>query len=158
LIKKEAVDTLKRAGLLQPESVVLGRHNDLEHLVDFLPGYLKTPIGTASTGVHHVGSEEELRAAVAHFARKGAFDDKGGKLLLQKEIRGPLLMIRSVFSHGRLIAWHSCIRTLEGVNGGASKKISLPLPVVQEDLVALGGLLKWHGALSMDAILFEEKP
>jgi biotin carboxylase len=156
--KCEAVETLRGAGLRQPGSVVLRKQSDLEHLVDFLPGFLKTEIGTASTGMRKVGNEEELWEAVKHFARGGAFDDEDGKLLLQKEIRGPLLMISSVFSHGRLIAWHACIRALEGVNGGASKKVSLPLPVVQEDLVALGGILKWNGALSMDAILFDEKP
>jgi biotin carboxylase len=151
--KVSACQALSDAGLPQPESVVLD--SDLEGLSRceaLLPGYVKTPIGTGSTGVRRAANMDELASIVADFVAQGYFDD-GGELLVQKGVPGSLLMVCGVFDHGRLRAWHACVRVREGTGGGASKKVSLPLPLVGEHLQGFGWLLNWHGALSLDAIL-----
>ncbi|KAL5319245.1 hypothetical protein ACEPPN_012295 [Leptodophora sp. 'Broadleaf-Isolate-01'] len=151
--KVSACNALADAGLQQPESVVLGPGMEaLEQCEAMLPAYVKTPIGTASAGVRRAGTHDELASIVADYVAQGYFED-GGELLVQKEIQGSLLMVCGVFDHGRLRAWHACVRVREGISGGASKKVSLPLPVVGENLQVLGLLLNWHGALSLDAIL-----
>jgi hypothetical protein len=151
--KIEACRTLADAGLPQPESVVVSSSSDdFEGCERLLPAFAKTPIGTASRGVRRVANMEELAKAVSAFGRPG------GKLLVQKEVYGSLVMVSAVFSHGRLLAWHACVRVYEGISGGASKKVSLPLPVFQTHLEALGFSLNWHGGLSLDAILVDEKP
>jgi biotin carboxylase len=151
--KVSACKALADAGLPQPESVVLASSMEtLEQCEALLPAYVKTPIGTGSTGVRRAGTADELASIVADYVGQGYFES-GGELLVQKEIQGSLLMVCGVFDHGRLRAWHACVRVREGVGGGASKKVSLPLPIVGEHLQGLGFLLKWHGALSLDAIL-----
>jgi hypothetical protein len=150
--KIEACRTLADAGLPQPESVVISSSSDFEGCERLLPAFVKAPIGTASRGVRRVASMEELGKAASAFGRPG------GKLLVQKEVYGSLVMVSAVFSHGRLLAWHACVRVYEGISGGASKKVSLPLPVFQTHLEGLGFSLNWHGGLSLDAILVDEKP
>ncbi len=151
--KVSACQTLADAGLPQPESVALSSTMDaLPRCEALLPAYIKTPIGTASTGVRRVSNREELAAIIMDDIGQGYFDD-GGELLVQKEIQGSLLMVCGVFDRGKLRAWHACVRVREGSGGGASKKVSLPLRKVGEHLQGLGYLLNWHGALSLDAIL-----
>jgi hypothetical protein len=153
--KIEACRSLANAGLPQPESVVVSsKSKDFEGCDRLLPAFVKTPIGTASRGVRRVTTMEELGKVVSALGRPG----EGGKLLVQKECLGSLIMISGVFSHGRLLAWHACVRVYEGISGGASKKVSLPLPIIQTHLEGLGFSLNWHGALSLDAILIDEKP
>ena len=156
--KVSACSTLREVGLSQPESVVINSMQELDEKSfkheAFLPGFVKLPIATGSTGVRRVLSLYALRAACLDW---GVFEKgKEGKVLLQKEITGPLLMVCGIFSRGRLVAWHSCLRAREGENGGASIKISLPLPIILRDLEPLGEALKWHGGLSLDAILVEK--
>ena len=153
--KVSACETLREIGLKQPESVVLSSSQDLsfskyEHL---FPAFAKLPIATGSTGVRYVKDGEDLAAVCDAWK---PFQD-GGKLLLQNAISGPLLMICGVFFHGRLVAWHSCLRAREGINGGASVKVSMPLPVVGPLMEKLGGGLGWHGGLSLDAILVDKE-
>jgi hypothetical protein len=156
--KVSACSTLRNYGLSQPESAIITSIQDLDEknskFEDFIPGFVKLPIATGSTGVRRVLSIHELRATCLDW---GVFEKgKEGKVLVQKEITGPLLMICGVFSRGQLVAWHSCLRAREGINGGASIKISLPLPIIQRDLERLGMELKWHGGLSLDAIMVEK--
>jgi len=151
--KVSACKALSDAGLPQPESVVLDSSLEtLSQCEALLPGFVKTPIGTGSAGVRRAANSDDLASIVADFVAKGCFED-GGELLVQKEIQGDLLMVCGVFDHGRLRAWHACLRVREGTGGGASKKISLPLEIVGKHLQGFGWLLKWHGALSFDAIL-----
>jgi hypothetical protein len=151
--KVSACQALADAGLPQPESVVLTSTMDtLPQCEALLPAYIKTPIGTGSTGVRRASNPDELASILTDYIAQGYFDD-GGELLVQKEIQGSLLMVSGVFDRGRLRAWHACVRVREGVGGGASKKVSLPLRIVGEHLQGLGFLLNWHGALSLDAIL-----
>jgi hypothetical protein len=54
---------------------------------------------------------------------------------------GPLVMVRAVFDHGELLAWHANLREREGSSGGASAKRSIALPVIGNHLESLGGAL-----------------
>jgi hypothetical protein len=153
--KISACETLRYIGLIQPESVVLSSLPDLSSASRYetlFPAFAKLPIATGSTGVRPVSTLSDLQSLCQEWL---PFIN-GGKLLLQKAVPGPLLMICGVFFHGKLVAWHSCLRAREGVNGGASEKVSLPLPIVGEQLEKLGRELKWHGALSLDAILVKK--
>ncbi|KIX98623.1 uncharacterized protein Z520_05924 [Fonsecaea multimorphosa CBS 102226] len=126
-------------------------------MTDILPAYIKTPIGTASKGVRYAKTVDDLARVGREFEDRGAFRNNG-RVLLQKALAGPLVMVQGVFSHGRLLTWHACLRAREGPSGGAAKKTSLPLPVFEDDLVKLGAFLKYDAALSMDAILVEGIP
>ncbi len=50
-------------------------------------------------------------------------------MLVQEHVDGPLVMVQAVFADGRLLAWHTNLRA------------------------RLGAALRWHGALSLDAVL-----
>ena len=139
--KLSAFHTLMRLGLPQPRGSTRA-----EGWTGF-PAYVKEPIGTASGGVRHVGSPEEL-ARVSH----------GGSTLIQAAVDGPLAMCQSVFDHGTLVAFHANLRTGEGANGGASHKESVDLPEARSWLEVLGADLDWHGALSADVIVTDAGP
>src|SRR5262249_7350472 len=79
-------------------------------------------------------------------------------VLVQRPIAGTLVMIQSVFAHGTLVAAHVNLRVRSGSGGGASHKESLDLSVARDHIRFLGEHLRWHGALSADAILTSEGP
>jgi biotin carboxylase len=116
-----------------------------------LPVFVKTPIGTASTGVCQVTTTEQLRRLAAQHEKDGTF--AAGGVLAQQPVTGPLAMVQSVFAHGELVAFHACQRVREGAGGGASHKRGIHLPAVRGHMKVLGGALGWHGALSADVIL-----
>lgn len=147
--------TLDALGLPHPETLIAnGEHDLLERAIP--PVYLKAPIGTASNAVRRVEDNTGLVAAAREFARDGAFTDGG--LVAQRALPGSLVMIQAIFDHGRLVAWHANLREREGASGGASAKRSIHLPEAAEHLELLGTELRWHGALSLDAILTADGP
>ncbi len=148
--KLSAYRTLRRLDLPQPESAVVERSGDLTSY-DHLPVFVKRPIGTATSGVQLVRTNQELTHLAAALQREGAFQGSG--VLVQAPVDGPLVMVQTVFDHGQLVAFHACQRMAEGINGGASHKRSLHLPEARTALVALGRGLGWHGALSADVIV-----
>ena len=147
--KVSAFGTLTEAGLPQPPAMVAASRADLEAAGE-LPAFVKTPVGTASTGVVRVRTRAELRQLAARYQRDGVFETGG--VLVQQPAEGPLIMVQSVFAHGELVAFHACQRIREGSGGGASHKLGLDLPEAREHLAALGAALRWHGALSADVI------
>ena len=154
LDKVSASTTLSELHLKQPESVVLLSRSDVEKIGEkggFFPAYAKLPIATGSTGVRRISSVSDLKVVVREWK---AFE-QGGQLLLQKEVKGPLLMVCGIFFRGNLVAWHAVLRAREGVSGGASKKVSCPLPIVERELSKLGRGLEWHGGLSADVFVVE---
>jgi len=153
--KIAAFATLETTGLPQPEGTVLTKASHLAAW-DRFPVYVKMPIGTASRGVRLVSDGAGAAAAAVDVEAAGAFD--AGGVLVQAPLDGPLAMIQSVFAGGDLVAWHANLRVREGVSGGASHKRSIDLPAVREHLEALGGHLRWHGALSLDAVLVDGNP
>ena len=153
--KVSAHRTLDRLGLPQPPTAVV-RDVDGLRAWDRFPAYVKLPIGTASRGVVRVEDADGARQLADELDADGAFGHGG--VVVQVALDGPLVMVQSVFDHGRLVASHANLRVREGAGGGASHKESVDLPEVRDHLVTLGVDLAWHGALSMDAILVDGRP
>jgi hypothetical protein len=143
--KVSAYRTLARLGLPQPPAAVVTSPDDLVG-VGPLPVFVKTPIGTASSGVRRIASERDL-------CRYAARLDGRQPVLVQQPAAGALAMVQSVFAHGELVAFHACQRVREGASGGASHKLGLRLPAARAHMATLGQALNWHGALSADVIL-----
>jgi hypothetical protein len=148
--KLSAFETLTQVGLRQPPASVAASRAELEAAAGELPAFIKTPIGTASAGVSRVETRAELERLAAACEREGVFG--AGGVLVQQPVRGPLVMVQSVFCRGELVAFHACQRVREGAGGGASHKLGLDLPEAREQMAALGAALDWHGALSADMI------
>jgi len=153
--KVAARATLLELGLPQPTSRVVHSESELAAWED-LPVFVKTPIGTATTGVRYVTDSAGIGELASTLGTEGAF--AGGGILVQSPADGQLAMIQAVFSHGTLIAAHANLRVREGVSGGASHKLSIDSPEIRDHLGVLGGRLGWHGALSADAILTDHGP
>lgn len=159
--KVSASATLRALGIPQPATAFLGSADDLRAWPS-LPVFVKTPIGTATTGVRRIDSAAALRACAEEFEAAGVFAGAGrGSLgvIAQEPAAGPLVMVQSVFARGEMVAAHANVRVREGAQGGASHKRSLdqPAPVVAH-LESLGRSLRWHGGLSADAILTDAGP
>lgn len=153
--KVSAFATLGRFGLPQPAGAVLSSPREIEDW-DRFPVYLKTPIGTATSGVRLARDFQELADAVTNAAAGGAFEQGG--LLAQEPAEGPLAMVQGIFCEGELVAFHANLRVREGTSGGASHKRSIALPAVEDHLSVLGRQLEWHGALSADVIVTRSAP
>jgi ATP-grasp domain len=153
--KVAAAATLTEAGLPQPRGTIAATAPELA-AIDRGPLFVKTPIGTATSGVRYAADAAELRRIATDFDAVGAF--RLGGVLAQCPVDGPLVMAQSVFEHGELVAVHANVRVREGARGGASHKRSIDLPAVRDDLAALGRHLGWHGALSADVILTDDGP
>jgi hypothetical protein len=164
--KVSAYDTLNEAGLPQPDSIAVSSMSELliagESLLHNANGdgsiYIKRHIGTASTGVYHCTSLPALSKLCTELYHTSTFspssiDPCAGKVLVQTSIKGPLIMIQSVFSHGTLLAWHACLRTKGGPGNGSAHKTSFTLEIIPFYVSKLGKVLNWHGAISFDAIL-----
>ncbi len=153
--KVAAYRTLTRLELPQPEATVVVSAEQLAHHPR-LPVFVKRPIGTATTGVNLVRTSHELADVAVALETDGVFEEGG--VLVQTPEAGPLVMVQSVFDHGRLVAYHACERRAEGINGGASHKRSVALTSARGHLEVLGENLGWHGALSADVIVGEVGP
>jgi biotin carboxylase len=147
--KVSASRTLERVGVTQPRTVVV---HDVAELTSWrsFPAFVKTPVGTGSTGVRRAADERELREAVRHFT---AGDGGTGGVLVQAAVEGTFVMAQCVFAHGSLVAFHVNERLQEGANGSAAVKVSTADPGLRSQLARLGQALDWHGALSVDAII-----
>lgn len=161
--KVSASATLGALGIPQPTTAFLGSADDLRTWPS-LPVYVKTPIGTATSGVRRIDSAAALRSCAAEFEAAGVFAGgaaaaAAGGVIAQEPAAGPLVMVQSVFARGEMVAAHANLRVREGARGGASHKRSLDEPaVVVKHLEALGRAIRWHGALSADAILTDAGP
>jgi hypothetical protein len=153
--KIAALATLERLGIPQPPGTVLHDLDELRHW-DELPVFIKTPIGTATSGVRLVADPAGLAAVARDWSTTD--DGAGNAVLAQAPAVGPLAMLQSVFDRGRLVAFHANLRMREGARGGSSHKRSLVEPGARSALEALGRELSWHGALSADAILTVDGP
>jgi biotin carboxylase len=149
--KVSAAAALGALGIPQPPTAFLGSAAALREWRSF-PVYVKTPIGTATTGVRRIDSAAALRSAADELEGAAAFGSGG--VIAQEPAQGPLVMAQSVFARGEMVAAHANLRVREGARGGASHKRSLDEPaVVLRHLQSLGRSLRWHGGLSADFIL-----
>ncbi len=147
--KLAAHATLAKLGIPQPKAEVLTSKDELAAW-DTVPVFVKTPIGTATSGVWRVDSRDDLQRLVRELEASGAFADGG--VLAQSPVSGPLVMLQGVFADGESVALHANLRVREGARGGASHKRSVDLPEARAFLATLGRELRWDGALSADAI------
>jgi glutathione synthase/RimK-type ligase-like ATP-grasp enzyme len=145
--KLAALRTLRQLDIPQPHTEVV-TDIDLMNWHSF-PAFVKTPVGTGSTGVVRVETTTELESAVARFMAGAGRD---GGVLVQEAVVGTFAMAQCIFDAGHLVGFHVNQRVREGANGSASAKQSVTLPSLQADLTRLGLALGWHGALSVDAI------
>ena len=152
--KISATETLAAYGVPQPATSVARTRAELLDAGQ-LPAWIKTAIGTASTGVRFVRSRAELEALVDELDRGGQL---GGGVVLQQPVEGPLAMIQTVFSCGQVVAFHANLRVRTGHSGGAAVKESTDLSDLHAPLATLGLALGWHGALSCDAIIGPDGP
>ena len=149
--------TLERLGIPQPPSMLLHGLDELRRWEQF-PVFIKTPIGTATSGVRRVDDQFRLAELIRDWTTTGVLGGIADAVLAQTPVAGPLAMLQAVFDRGRLVAFHANLRLREGVRGGASHKRSLDDPSARTSLETLGRELSWHGALSADAILTVDGP
>ncbi len=147
--KVSARATLERLGIAQPRSMVLQNASELAGWRVF-PAYVKSPLGTGSTGVTRVTDAPAMAHAFEHFMAAGASENGG--VLVQEALDGTFVMAQCVFDAGSLLAFHAVERVHEGAKGSASAKTSLDMPRLRQELASMGRALDWHGGLSVDAI------
>ncbi|MER7055098.1 MULTISPECIES: hypothetical protein [unclassified Streptomyces] len=154
--KAETVRLFGTLGLPQPDTALVTDAKELLAQVHLLPAYVKLPVATSSRGVWRATDPAGLAGAAARPEVRETFD-RGGVILVQKALRGPLVMAQSLFDRGTLVGAHVSLRSREGAQGSAAAKESLTLPDVTRHLTELGDALDWHGPLSMDGILDESR-
>ncbi len=153
--KAALVKTLSLLSLPQPESCVIRTRKDLES-VDRYPFFLKANYTTASKAVWRIQNVEELKSKSSELSSMGLLDGHE-EFVAQQQTEGPLERVQAVFDHGTLVAIHGYRQLLQGLGGGDIAKISVARPVVRRYVERLGDHLHWHGALSMDYILLEDR-
>lgn len=153
--KVSAASTLARIGVPAPPTTVLRSPPEVAAWRTF-PVFAKAAVGTASSSVRRVASPGELADAVAAWGGAARLARDG--VVVQEPVSGPLVMVQTVFDHGRLVAAHANLRVLEGARGGTACKRSIVLPDLLAHLERLGRALDWHGALSADAVAGPDGP
>jgi hypothetical protein len=139
--------------LSQPTTRIVANGRDLG-AVDRFPFVLKASTGTASRGTWMVHAPADLQQAIRELEAGGSFDEP---VLVQELAPGFLEHAQAVFSDGRLIGCHVYRQLSRGAGGGDARKESVRRPVVRGHLVQLGERLRWHGALSVDYILEQDR-
>jgi hypothetical protein len=145
--KVALVRTLERLSIPQPASRVVRTQEDLLRERRF-PFYLKADYATASTAVWRIHGAEQLRSKTMAGGRE---------FVVQEPAEGNLERVQAVFDCGRLAAIHGYRQTAEGLGGGDIAKIGVSRPAVRDYAARLGSDLRWHGALSLDYILQENR-
>lgn len=154
--KAETVRLFDELGLPQPDTVLVADEKELLALTQQLPAYVKLPVATSSRGVWRADDPTELAGIAARPEVQEIFG-RGGEVLVQRALPGPVVMAQALFDQGTLVGAHTVLRKREGVQGSASAKESLELPDVSRHLAKLGDALGWHGPLSVDAVLDERQ-
>jgi predicted ATP-grasp superfamily ATP-dependent carboligase len=144
---------LDELGLPQPATRIVTSGRELREAVRF-PSIVKTSIGTASRGIWRVRNDEELTEAIEELGASGAFADE---VLVQDFVAGATEKAQAVFCRGKLLGFHAYRQIAAGAGGGEAIKQSVASPAVWAHLAAIGQRLAWHGALSVDYILPDDK-
>jgi len=149
---------LDRLGLPQPPTRIVQSEAELREALRF-PCVLKTSVGTASRGVWFVRGASDFEHAL-HDLRAtglGANGEFADEILVQDFIAGPTAKAQAVFCRGKLLGFHGYRQVAAGAGGGEAIKQSDSRADIRTDLVAIGEYLGWHGALSIDYVLADEK-
>jgi predicted ATP-grasp superfamily ATP-dependent carboligase len=139
--------------LPQPATRIVTSPSGLREAVRF-PCVVKTSIGTASRGIWFVRDEAALTMALQELGAKDAFTDE---VLVQDLAAGATEKAQAIFSHGRLLGFHAYRQIAAGAGGGEAIKQSVRRPKVRADVATIGERLGWHGALSVDIIMQDER-
>jgi predicted ATP-grasp superfamily ATP-dependent carboligase len=144
---------LDELGLPQPATRIVTTARELRDAIR-LPSVVKTSVGTASRGIWFVRSEADLEATLQDLNASGAFADE---VLVQDFVAGTTEKAQGVFCRGELLGFHAYRQIAAGAGGGEAIKQSVARPVVRAYLAAIGQKLAWHGALSVDYIMPDDK-
>lgn len=149
---------LDRLGLPQPPTQIVNSENELRAAARF-PAVVKTSVGTASRGIWFAHDARDFESAVQNICAigvspNGIFADE---VLVQDLIPGPIGKAQAVFHHGKLLGFHTYRQIVAGVGGGEAIKQSDVRADVRAYVSAIGQYLDWHGALSVDYVLADDK-
>ena len=142
---------LAERGLPAPRTRFARTRVEIEGIRQF-PCYVKTAIGTATSGVWRVGAPHELSDVVSALAARG-LPDGTSEIIVQDAAPGTLEAAQALFDRGRLIAFHAYRSIQQGARGGLTVREGVRRPQVRAHLEALGAWLEWHGCLNIDYIL-----
>jgi hypothetical protein len=149
---------LDRLALPQPPTRIVQSETGLREALRF-PCVLKTSVGTASRGIWFVRGASDFAHAL-HDLRapglgvNGEFPDE---ILVQNFIAGPTAKAQAVFCRGKLLGFHGYRQVAAGAGGGEAIKQSDVRADVRTHVSAIGQYLDWHGALSVDYVLADDK-
>jgi hypothetical protein len=154
--KVTASATLGALRIPRPHTAFVGAAEELRAWRSF-PVYIKVPISAAAAGARRVESAAALGGVATELEAGGFF--ARGAVIAEEAAAGPLVMVQSVFAGGKMVAAHASLRVREGARGSATHKRSVDDPAsVIKHLEVLGRSLRWHGALSGDAIITSAGP
>jgi len=142
---------LAERGLPAPPTRFARTRAELEGIRDF-PCYVKTAIGTATSGVWRVAAPGELSNVLSALAGL-ALPDGVSEIIVQDAAPGTLEAAQALFDRGRLIAFHAYRSLQQGARGGLTVREGVRRPQVRAHVEALGGWLEWHGSLNIDYLL-----
>jgi predicted ATP-grasp superfamily ATP-dependent carboligase len=146
--KTEFAALLTRLNVPQPKTDIIRTADEFVAERPF-PFFVKTAVGTASSGVWRVSDARQRDELLLQFE---AFDVFAEGLLVQAAVTGSLERTQAVFDRGRLVANHIYRQVVEGPGGGDLLKISVVDAGVRNTVEQIGQALNWHGALSFDYI------
>jgi hypothetical protein len=149
---------LDRLGLPQPPTRIVQSEAELREALLF-PCVLKTSVGTASRGIWFVRGASDLEHALSDLRAlglglNGEFADE---ILVQHLVAGPIGKAQAVFCRGKLLGFHGYRQIAAGAGGGEAIKQSEVRADVRAHVSAIGEYLDWHGALSVDYVLADER-
>jgi len=119
------------------------------------PYYVKTAIGTATSGVWRIETPGDLSAVLTALSARGLPDGET-ELLVQEAAPGALEAAQAVLDRGRLVAFHTYRSVSQGARGGLTVREGVRRPQVRAHVEALGVSLAWHGSLNIDYLLSPE--
>lgn len=144
---------LDELDLPQPRTRLVDAPHELSQLDD-PPFVLKAAVGTASRGTWIVRTGADLEVALGELKDIGGDEDT---VLVQNFAPGPLEHAQAVFRHGEVVGFHAWRQVTRGAGGGDAIKESVRRPAVRAHMARLGQRLDWHGALTLDYIVDEER-
>jgi carbamoylphosphate synthase large subunit len=152
LSKASFVRLLDELALPHPPSRIVTSRRELLNAATRVPCYVKTAIGTATSGVWRVDEDEDLGRVADVLEARGLLDG-GMEIVVQDVAPGTLEATQVIFDRGRTVAFHCYRKTASGQRGGMAAKLGVSRPLVREHVEAIGTHLAWHGSLNIDYLL-----
>ena len=154
LSKVSFARVLAELGLPAPRTRMVRSRAELEEPRPY-PYYVKTAIGTATSGVWRIETPGDLSAVLTALSARGLPDGET-ELLVQEAAPGALEAAQAVLDRGRLVAFHTYRSVSQGARSGLTVREGVRRPQVRAHVEALGVSLAWHGSLNIDYLLSPE--